>query len=207
VARWGSGVGGSIHLDDLPDRVKTDIDRYMSEEARLDEQARVVDEASAKDYIERTLSRKAGLQPFVNNFSSGDYARILAGDHIQGLLSQNRIHRAGLDKPLDKNALRQAQELELKRPKRARKVDESRDARRIVPMTKEGFQRWRRSPGRLDVAGVDTRWKRPRIGRRGRILTPKRHSKWTRYVSSRGNYYVYRNKQGRFISDPEKRKS
>lgn len=204
MSKWGSGRNGSIHLDDLPNRVKEDINKYMQEEARADEADKVVDEQSAKEYIERTLSRKQPLQPFVKEFSSADYARIIDGDHIKSLISKNKIDRAGLNRPLDKGALKDAQEFELKRGGRARKVDESRDARRIKPVTRANVTRWKKQPGKMDIAGVDTRFRHPRVGARGRVLTPKRRSRWVRYVSSRGNYYIYRDQKGRFISNPER---
>jgi len=211
MAKWGSGRSGSIHFSDLPDRIRNDVNRYLDEESRVDEQTRVVDEASAREYINKVLPRKAGLGAYVpNEMTDADYAEIISGSHIQGLLSKNKQAQAGLQnkgvlKPFDKNAFEDAVKAEGRRKRASRRQDESKNAKRILPVTKQNVRRWKKQKGQVDIAGVDTRWKR-RVGGRGKILRPKRTSKWVRYVSSRGNYYVYRDLKGRFLKNPESRK-
>lgn len=210
----GSGRDGSVHLEDVPSRVKDDVERYLEEESNPSERDRVLDEASALEYARRVLARKPGLGAFVREFSRKDEQLILEGSHIRELLRKNNegsrgaISAAGAGGRPDPDALRLAQRIEARRPRNSRVVDELRDARKIVPATPAGVRRWRKNPSKMDVAGVDTRMKWGRINRRNRVLTPRRTKRWVRHVVSRGTYgyYVYRDLKGKFIKSPEKRK-
>jgi len=46
---------------------------------------------------------------------------------------------------------------ELSRPKRAQRVDESKTAKTVKPITRENFTRWKRNPARFDLRGIDTK--------------------------------------------------
>lgn len=179
------GPEGSVHLDDL--RI-SDFDRYLDEASSEDERRRVVDEDSARRFINEVLPRKPGLQYFFpQNALDSDYAKIVRGGFIQGLLEKNTADKARLE----------AQRFENKRPLFASRRDESVTHRVVRPVTLPNVRRWKKAPGRSDLHGVDTK-----------IYTPRRTGKWVRQVRARGvrQWYVYRDvRTGKFLKNPEKR--
>jgi hypothetical protein len=194
MASWGKSTkGGSIHLDDLPSRVQDDFEGYLADLSNETERTKVVDEKTAREFIEKTLSNDLRLQAFAMGMTEGDRKRLFESNYIQNLIKENQKFVKG-----------EADRIEQRRGARGRRMDEKRTAKDTRPVLPKNVRVWAKRPGKMDLQGIDTKKK----GYQRRFLTPRRTSRYIRLVQSRGTHqwYQFRDiRTGKFMPNPDKR--